>query len=208
MTPRPDRARHMSHTCLPTLVPPEQGKHRLQDHEPERNADQGVAGQRVSHRRHCPDRQAAPARRRRDHVHEHADGDRCHVQHPRPDRPPAMQRQRDPQRREHHRTGIRDRRLQSGDHRQPPRREHQPVLRRETHHRGRNRQHPQPRTRITQPRPRTIQMRTQMNHPPASPARGHAGGELRRQVQGRLAVAGPRRGCPSSRARLLARPHC
>ena len=46
--------------------------------------------------------------------------DRGHVQHPRPDRPPAVQRQRDPQRREDQRGHVRDRRLQRGDRRDRP----------------------------------------------------------------------------------------
>ena len=84
------------------------------------DADQRVAGQRVGGRGHRPHRQVPPARRGRDHVHEHARPGRGHVQRPGPDRPAAVQRQRDAQAGEHQRGGVGDRGLQAGHHRQVP----------------------------------------------------------------------------------------
>ena len=120
------------------------------------HADQRVAGQRVGHRRQHPDRQAPPARRGRDRVHEHRRADRGDVQHPGPDRPPAMQRQRDAQAGEHQRGRVRDRGLQARDHDgQPPGGVDHPVLGGETHHGRRRGQHAQPGQRRSAARPPT-----------------------------------------------------
>jgi hypothetical protein len=58
--------------------------------------NQRVAGQRVHHRGHHPDRQIPPPVTGGQHVHPHRDGNAADIQRPRPDRPPAVQRQRDP----------------------------------------------------------------------------------------------------------------
>ena len=129
MTSRPDRARHMSHTCLPTLVPPEQGKHRLQDHEPERMADEGVAGQGIHDGGHDPDREIPPAAPGSQCIHRQRDRDAGDVQRAGPQRPPAVQGQRDPEGREDQRAGVGDARLQRGDRRDALDRVDQDVLR-------------------------------------------------------------------------------
>ena len=54
----------------------------------------------------APASQVPPAGRGRDRVHEHAGADRGEVQDPGPDRPPAVQGQRDPEAGEHHGGGI------------------------------------------------------------------------------------------------------
>jgi hypothetical protein len=78
------------------------------------NSDQRVARQRIGGRRHRPHREVPPARRGRDHVHEHRRDRRGDVQQPRPDRPAALQRQGDSQAGEYQRRRVRDRRLQRG----------------------------------------------------------------------------------------------
>ena len=90
------------------------------------------------------------------HVHRHRRGDRAHIQDPRPDRPPAMQRQRNPQGREDQRCHIRDTRLDRGDRRDGLGGEHHPVLRRVTHHRRRAGQDTQGGHRRGQPPRRTV----------------------------------------------------
>ena len=113
--------------------------------------DEGVAGQGVGDRRHGPDGQVPPARRGRDRVHEHAGGDRGQVQRPGPDRAAAVQGQRDAQAGEDQRGGVRDRRLQGGDHRQVAGGVDHPVLGGEAHRRGGRGQHAQPGRRVAQP---------------------------------------------------------
>ena len=126
------------------------------DHPGPDDADQRVAGQRVGGRRHRPDRQVPPARRGRDHVHEHARARRGHVQHPGPDRVAAVQRQRHPQAGEHQGSGVGDRGLQAGDQREPPGRVDQPVLGGEAHRGGSRGQHAQPPGGALQPDARPV----------------------------------------------------
>ena len=95
--------------------------------------DQGVRRQRIRDRRHRPDGEAPPARRRGDRVHEHARADRRQVQEPGADRAAAVQSQRDTQAGEHQGGGVRDRCFQPGDNGQPARGVDHPVLRGETH---------------------------------------------------------------------------
>ena len=113
--------------------------------------DERVAGQGVGDRRHRPHGQVPPAGGGRDRVHEHAGADRGEVQDPGPDRPPAVQGQRDPEAGEYQGGGIGDRGLQPGHHRQPPGGIDQPVLRGETHHRRGRSQQAQPGSGIPQP---------------------------------------------------------
>ena len=120
------------------------------------DADQGVTRQGISDRGHGPDGQVPPAGRGGDRVHEHAGPDRGDIQDPGPDRPPAVQGQRDPEAGEHQGRGIGDRGLQPGHHCQPPGGVDHPVLGGETHHRRGRGQQAQPGGGITQPGARMV----------------------------------------------------
>ena len=103
------------------------------DHPAAKYADQGVAGERVGHRRHRPDRQAPPAGRGCDDVHEHTGADRGDVQRPCPERSPPVQRQGDPETGEDQGGGVRYRCLEAGHDGQVTVGVDHPVLRGEAH---------------------------------------------------------------------------
>ena len=159
----PARARAANHWSPTPVAHNEEPKYLLtsrnknhQDHEPERNGDQGVAGQGVGDGGHGPDGQVPPARRGGDRVHEHAGPDRGQVQRPGAERAAAVQGQGDAQAGEDQGGGVGDGGLEGGDGGQVAGGVDHPVLGGEAHRRGGRGQDAQPGGGVAQPQARPV----------------------------------------------------